>query len=52
MKFHSEDRINSDIGYSAENVVLCRYDINVMKNNFSIEHFNFLIKNIYEYKKL
>jgi len=35
----SIDRIDSKLGYTRDNVVLCRKDINIMKNRYSVEHF-------------
>jgi hypothetical protein len=42
------DRIDSSKGYTEDNVVLCRLDVNLMKRDMTIEHFNFLIKALYE----
>ena len=40
----SIDRINSNLGYTEENTVLCCQAINYMKNDYSLKDFN-LFKN-------
>jgi hypothetical protein len=44
----SIDRIDSKIGYTKENTVFCCYAVNIMKNKFSLEDFNFFIDAIYK----
>ncbi len=40
----SIDRVDSNLGYTQDNIVLCIWDINNMKFNFSQEHFIELCK--------
>ena len=42
----SIDRINSSIGYTPENIVLCCWKINKMKNDFLVEDFISLCKDV------
>jgi hypothetical protein len=46
----SIDRIDSNGGYTYENVVLSHIDINYMKNNLSVDYFMYLIRCIYQYQ--
>ena len=48
----SIDRINSNIGYTKNNSVLCCQSINYMKNDYDIDVFNDLIKSLQEALKL
>lgn len=48
----SIDRLNSNKGYIENNIVLCRWVINRMKNNLPLNKFLEIIKEIYKYKKL
>ena len=42
----SIDRIDSTLGYIPENIVLCTYKVNVMKNDLSFEQLISICKNI------
>ena len=44
----SPDRIDSSLGYTKDNVVLCLWDVNRMKTNYSIEEFVNLCKLVAE----
>ena len=46
----SLDRINSDLGYEENNIVLCTNIINTMKNNLSTNQFYNIIEIIYKFK--
>ncbi len=43
----SIDRKDSNKGYTEENIVLCAWFVNTMKNNLSLESFFIIIKEIY-----
>jgi hypothetical protein len=45
----SIDRIDSSKGYTRDNVVLCRWDVNRAKNNYTLEHFKMLCKAVTEH---
>lgn len=47
----SVDRKNSKIGYTLNNTVLTRCDINYMKHDADIGHFLFLVNTIYNYQQ-
>lgn len=42
----SIDRINSSLGYTHDNVVLCCQCINYMKNDYSLDSFNLFLKSL------
>ena len=44
----SIDRIDSNLGYSIENTVLCCQSINYMKNDYSLKDFNLFINSLQE----
>jgi hypothetical protein len=48
----SIDRINSNLGYLKDNIVLVTAIVNSMKNELSEENFLFLIKQITNYNNL
>ena len=48
----SIDRINSNLGYTEENTVLCCQAINYMKNDYSLEDFNLFKNSLQEALKL
>ncbi len=48
----SLDRIDSNKGYIENNVVLCRWVVNRIKNDLSADKFFNIIKEIYKYNKL
>lgn len=48
----SIDRIDSSLGYTKENAVLCCQSINYMKNDYSLEDFNLFINSLQEALKL
>jgi hypothetical protein len=48
----SIDRINSNLGYTEENTVLCCQAINYMKNDYSLEDFNMFKNSLQEALKL
>jgi hypothetical protein len=45
----SLDRIDSNIGYTPDNTVLCMSAINIMKHTLSIDKFKHLITSLYEH---
>ena len=48
----SIDRINSNLGYTEENTVLCCQAINYMKNDYSLKDFNLFKNSLQEALKL
>lgn len=46
LKNISIDRVDSNIGYTPENVVLCCLGINLAKNSFSLNDFNLFLKEL------
>ena len=48
----SIDRIDSNLGYTTDNTVLCCQCINYMKNDYSLEHFTLFINSLQEALKL
>ena len=48
----SIDRINSNLGYTEENAVLCCQAINYMKNDYSLKDFNLFKNSLQEALKL
>lgn len=48
----SIDRLDSDIGYTRNNVVLCCQAVNYMKNDYKLEEFTNFLKSLFEALKL
>lgn len=44
----SVDRVNSNIDYNKNNIVICLQEVNIMKNTLTIEQFKFLISALYK----